>query len=127
MCGVQDKNARDLLMHLHNWHEMLIKWYESNMNGKEATFLPDGFTWKTTPELNFEFWEEYQGVDLAEAKKLVKISHQKITEIIEKHTDEELFTKGKYKWTGTTSLGAYLVSATSSHYDWAAKLLKKMP
>ena len=33
--------------------------------------------------------------------------------------------KKKYKWTGSTSLGAYLVSATSSHYDWAYKLIKK--
>ena len=39
--------------------------------------------------------------------------------------DDELFEKKRYKWTGSTSLGAYLVSATSSHYDWAFKLIKK--
>ena len=39
--------------------------------------------------------------------------------------DEELFTKKKYHWTGSTSLGSYLVSATSSHYDWALKLIRK--
>jgi hypothetical protein len=44
--------------------------------------------------------------------------------IIEKHTDEELFTKKKYAWTGTTSLGSYLISATSSHYDWGLKTIK---
>jgi hypothetical protein len=51
-------------------------------------------------------------------------------ELIGKHTDEELFTKKRYGWTGSTSLGAYLVSATSSHYDWALKTLrplKKLP
>jgi hypothetical protein len=46
--------------------------------------------------------------------------------LIEKHTDEELFTKQKYKWTGTTSLGSYLVSATSSHYDWGIKQIKSL-
>ncbi|MEL6140134.1 MAG: ClbS/DfsB family four-helix bundle protein, partial [Bacteroidota bacterium] len=30
-----------------------------------------------------------------------------------------------YAWTGTTSLGAYLISSTSSHYDWAYKLIKR--
>jgi hypothetical protein len=40
------------------------------------------------------------------------------------HTDAELFTKRRYVWTGSTSLGAYLVSATSSHYAWAAKQLR---
>lgn len=126
MCGVQDKNPRDLLMHLHDWHKMLIDWYDSNMNGKEAAFLPEGYSWKTTPELNKEFWNKYQEVSLAEAKKLVKKSHSEVMDIINRHSNDDLFTKGKYEWTGTTSLGAYLISATSSHYDWAIKLLKKM-
>jgi hypothetical protein len=37
---------------------------------------------------------------------------------------EELFAKKAFSWTGTTTLGAYCVSATSSHYDWAIKKLK---
>ncbi|MEM7107806.1 MAG: ClbS/DfsB family four-helix bundle protein [Bacteroidota bacterium] len=45
--------------------------------------------------------------------------------MIEEHSEEELFEKKRYKWTGTTSLAAYLISATSSHYDWALKLMKK--
>ncbi|MCL1839894.1 ClbS/DfsB family four-helix bundle protein [Candidatus Saccharibacteria bacterium] len=126
MCGVQDLNARDLLMHLHEWHEMFLRWYEDNMSGKDVPFLPEGFSWKMTPELNKEFWKGYQGATLAEAKVLVRESHKKVMDIVRKHTNEELFTKGYYKWTGTTSLGQYLVSETSSHYDWATKLLKKL-
>jgi hypothetical protein len=44
--------------------------------------------------------------------------------LIERHSDAELFTKEHYAWTGRTSLGAYLVSCTSSHYDWALKLVR---
>lgn len=39
-------------------------------------------------------------------------------------SNDELFTKGVYKWTGGTSLGSYFVSSTLSHYDWALKKLK---
>ncbi|MDR1911573.1 MAG: ClbS/DfsB family four-helix bundle protein, partial [Helicobacteraceae bacterium] len=39
---------------------------------------------------------------------------------------DELFTKNKYEWTGTTSLGSYLISATSSHYDWGLKTIKPL-
>ena len=56
---------------------------------------------------------------------LFQKSFEKVFSIIEKHTEEELFTKKKYKWTSSTSLGSYLISATSSHYDWALKLMKK--
>jgi hypothetical protein len=45
--------------------------------------------------------------------------------MIEKHTDEELFEKKKYPWTGSTSLGAYFISATCSHYLWAYDLIRK--
>jgi hypothetical protein len=45
--------------------------------------------------------------------------------LITAHTDAELFTKKHYNWTGTTSLGAYFISATSSHYDWAMKKLRQ--
>jgi len=60
------------------------------------------------------------------AIKLLKKSHQDMLELIQKHSDDDLFTKKKYAWTGTTSLGAYLISATSSHYDWALKTIKPL-
>jgi hypothetical protein len=47
-------------------------------------------------------------------------------DLIQKHSDEELFTKKRYAWTGTTSLGAYMISATSSHYDWALKTMRPL-
>jgi hypothetical protein len=57
---------------------------------------------------------------------MFKKSHKDVMALIEKHNDEELFTKKKYQWTGTRSLGAYLVSATSSHYDWGVKTIKPL-
>jgi hypothetical protein len=62
---------------------------------------------------------------LKKVRELFEKSHNDIRFIIQKHSEKELFEKKKYKWTGTTSLGAYLVSATSSHYEWALKLMKK--
>ena len=59
--------------------------------------------------------------------KLSAISDiRNFVDIIGKHSDEELFTKKKYQWTGTTSLGAYLIGSTSSHYDWALKTIKPL-
>ena len=48
-----------------------------------------------------------------------------MTDLIKRHNDEELFVKKRYAWTGTTTLGSYFISATSSHYDWALKLITK--
>lgn len=123
--GTMNRNIGDVLMHLHHWHLMMMEWYQLGMKGEKPDMPAKGYTWKTTPALNSWIWEKYKDIPLEEAKKNFKSSYEKVRSLIEKHSDEELFEKKRYKWTGTTSLGAYLVSATSSHYDWAIKLIKK--
>jgi len=56
---------------------------------------------------------------------MLKDSHQKVMAVISQFSNEELFTKGIFPWTGGTTLGSYGVSTTASHYDWAIKKLKK--
>ncbi len=55
---------------------------------------------------------------------MIKGSHKDVLSLIETFSNEELFTKQHFDWTGTTSLGSYCVSALSSHYDWATKKLR---
>lgn len=123
--GTMNRNIRDVLMHLHHWHLMMLEWHTIGMKGEKPDMPAKGYTWKTTPELNRWIWEKYNDTSLEDAKVNFKSSYKKIRSLIEKHSDEELFEKKRYKWTGTTSLGSYLVSVTSSHYDWAIKLIKK--
>lgn len=52
-------------------------------------------------------------------------SHRLVMERIEGHDNEELFGRGVYKWTKSTTLGAYFVSSTCSHYDWAMKKIRR--
>lgn len=123
--GTMNRNIRDVLGHLHEWHLMMERWYTEGMKGEKPAIPAEGYTWKTTPDLNRKIWEKYRDHDLNEIRKKFENTHSRIYSIIEKHSNEELFEKKRYKWTGTTSLGAYLISATSSHYDWALKLIKK--
>ena len=50
--------------------------------------------------------------------------HEEILKLAEGFSNEELFSKGVYKWVGGSALGSYFVSVTSSHYEWAMKKLK---
>ncbi|GAB4430094.1 MAG: hypothetical protein OHK0039_48790 [Bacteroidia bacterium] len=65
-------------------------------------------------------------MDLSEVRQRLEESHDQMRRLIGAHSDEALFEKKRYLWTGTTSLGAYFVSVTSSHYDWAIKLIKRV-
>ena len=121
----RDRNVRDVLTHLWEWHQLLLKWVRSNVSGVQASFLPEPYTWKTYPQMNVEFWKKNQDIPLDEAEKNLKSSHDEVMKMIGELSDDELFVKKYFPWTGTTSLGSYCISATSSHYDWAIKKLKR--
>lgn len=121
----RDKNIRDVLIHLYEWHQLLLKWIKANQAGQKANFLPDPYNWKTYPQMNIGFWEKHQDTPLASSVSMLKQSHKEAMDLIKQFTNEELFTNKHFSWTGTTSLGAYCVSATSSHYDWAMKKIRK--
>lgn len=73
--------------------------------------------------MNVEFWEKHQGTTLEEAKEMLEKSHKEVMALAETFTNEELFSIGAFPWVGNAALGAYFVSNTSSHYDWAMKKL----
>ncbi|MBT8195930.1 MAG: ClbS/DfsB family four-helix bundle protein [Bacteroidia bacterium] len=123
--GTMNRNIRDVLAHLHHWHLLMLEWYKIGMAGKKPAMPAEGYSWKTLPDFNKEVWKKYNKSKLIAVRKDFNSSFKKVQKLIQKHTDKELFEKKKYQWTGTTSLGAYLISSTSSHYDWAYKLIKK--
>ena len=121
----RDRNVGDVLMHLWEWHQMLLVWVHSNSSGVAAPFLPEPYNWKTYPAMNVALWEKNRNVPQEAAEKLLRESHAQVMEMAGALSDEELFVKKYFPWTGTTSLGSYFISATSSHYDWAIKKLKR--
>lgn len=123
--GTLNRNIKDVLAHLHHWHLLMEYWYNVGMQGEKPIMPAKGYTWKTLPDFNKTVKEKYRDTSLKESKELLSFSFDKIQKIIDKHSNEELFEKKRYHWTGSTSLGAYLISNTSSHYDRALKLIKK--
>ena len=120
----RDKNLRDVLVHLYEWHQLLLNWVNSNQSGDSKPFLPEPYNWKTYGDMNVSFWEKHQSTDYGKSQEMLKNSHAAVATLIEGFSDEELFEKKHFPWTGTTSLGSYCVSVTSSHYDWAIKKMK---
>ena len=109
----------------HEWHQLMLKFIENNADGKSnIPFLPPEYSWKTYGAMNVMFWNRHQNTSLERANAMLAESHEKVLALADKYSNEELFTKKYFSWTGTTDLGSYFVSTTSSHYDWAIKKIK---
>lgn len=120
----RDKNLRDVLVHLYEWHQLLLTWISSNQNGDTRPFLPPPYNWRTYGNMNMKFWEKHQNTSLDKAKAMLETSHREVMALADTFSDEELFQKGVFEWVGGSTLGSYFVSNTASHYNWAIKKLK---
>lgn len=121
----RDRNVRDVLVHLYEWHQLLLKWVKANQIGTLRPFLTAPYNWRTYPQMNIEIWQKHQETPYQTARALLEQSHADVMVLLERFSNEELFTKKYFSWTGSTNLGSYCVSATSSHYEWAVKKLKQ--
>lgn len=41
----RDKNLRDVLTHLYEWHQLVLDWVAAGERGEKKPFLPLGVTW----------------------------------------------------------------------------------
>lgn len=120
----RDNNLRDVLIHLYEWHQLLLNWIRENKSGQNVPFIPAPYNWKSYGDMNMGFWKKHQSTSLEDASNMLKTSHESVMSLADTFSNEELFSKGIYQWVGGSTLGSYFVSATASHYDWAIKKLK---
>jgi hypothetical protein len=122
----RDINIRDVLIHLYEWHQLILHWVANQQKGNNVPFLPTPYTWKNYGQMNIDFWYKHQNTTYENARKMLMQSHQDIIDLVDTFSNEALFTKQYFSWSGTSSVGQYCISATASHYDWAIKKLRKI-
>ncbi len=125
-CGVRwqyDRCFRDLLIHLYEWQVLMRVFVQNIRDGRPKDYLPDEYR-RNYHEMDKMLVEKHQDTPLEEAKRLLALTQEEMLRLTESFTEEELFTKGYYKNTYTTSMAAYFLSVTTSPYGQAVKLLK---
>ena len=125
-CGVRwtyDRCLRDLLTHLYEWQVLMRAFVQNIRENHPKDYLPDEYR-KNYHEMDKMLVEKHQSTSLDEAKRLLETTHQEMIDLAESFSDEELFCKGVFKTTYTTTMAAYFESVTTSPYSQAIKLLK---
>jgi len=118
-------SIKDVLAHLSAWEQMVIGWYETGRKGRTPVVPSEKFNWAQLPALNKEIYEKHRARPLKAVLRGFHDSFAQVRKTIQGISEADLFTPGRYAWTKTTTLGAYFVSCTSSHYNWARKEIRK--
>ncbi len=125
-CGVRwqyDRCLRDLLIHLHEWQVLMREFVQNIRDGHPRDYLPDEYR-RNYHEMDKMLVEKHQNTSLEEAERLLRQTQEEMLLLADSFTEQELFTKGYYKNTYTTTMAAYFISVTTSPYGQAVKLLK---
>lgn len=117
----KDQSIRDIIGHLVQWQTLFLDWYHENIKGNLKSFIPNDFD-SNISEIMFK---KHQRKSLDEEIKDFEKYHYEIIDLIKSLNNEDLFVKGKYSWTGNSSLGTYVTQATASHYEWAFETIKR--
>ncbi|MEA4810999.1 MAG: ClbS/DfsB family four-helix bundle protein [Anaerolineaceae bacterium] len=120
------RSVKDVLAHLYDWQVLLQGWEAQAAMGQKPLMPRQGYTWREIPALNEKLYEESKDLSVEVVLKNLKEGHEQALRKIQDYSAEDLETKGKFTWTGSSNLASYYASTTSSHYVWASELFRKL-
>lgn len=118
-------SIKDVLAHIWEWEQMCLAWYREGLKGNTPALPAEGFNWAQLPALNKIIFDKHHERPLAEVQQGFNRSYRQMLKTVMALNDDDLFTVGRFAWTKKNTLGAYFISATSSHYMWARKEVRK--
>lgn len=123
--GAYGWSAKDHVAHLAEWDRMFLGWYEAGLRGEEPPVPAEGYTWATMDALNKRIYDQHRDdqiehvlADWRETSKQLMAGTEAISEL-------DLFSPGRFPWTGRGTLASFVYECGANHYRWAAVEIKR--
>lgn len=116
---------KDVLSHVTAWEQMVLSWYQAGLRAEIPELPAPGFNWRQIPALNQQIYEQHQMESYDLVRQAFNASYNEMLMTVNAISNEDLFTPERFAWTNKNTMGTYFVSATSSHYVWAQKEIRK--
>ncbi|MBE2221410.1 MAG: ClbS/DfsB family four-helix bundle protein [Anaerolineae bacterium] len=123
--SIENWTIKDVLSHVTAWEQMVLSWYQAGLRGDVPELPAPGFNWRQIPALNQQIYEQHQMEPYDLVQQEFDASYEEMLATVNTISNEDLFTPERFAWTNKNTMGTYFVSATSSHYVWAQKEIRK--
>lgn len=97
-CEEIDRTPAENLAYQVGWTTLLLKWEYDERTGLEVKTPSDMFKWNQLGELYQWFTDTYAGMSMKALRETLDDNIQKIYEMIDSMTDEDLFQPHRRKW-----------------------------
>jgi hypothetical protein len=121
----RDRDATDVVNHLHAWHVLLIGWLDADAAGARPAYPAEGYTWGELHTLNRDLRDRYRGDGvLAPARERLRASHAEALGRAVALSDSVLF-ETECEWARGT-LAEPIHECLGGHYQWALDALENL-
>ena len=97
---IDGMSVKDFVAHRTEWGRMMLDWYALAKTGEEPAVPARGYTWGQLPELNAVIHARFANAALADVEHEFVAVHDELFAVIDACSDDELFTKRYYSFTG---------------------------
>jgi len=118
-------SIKDILAHVSAWEEIFMGWYEAGLKGGKVG-KPDFSQAGVLAEVNRGLYEANKDRSLEDVLAGFESSYERILALVASIPEEDIFTRGKFAWTGTQKLVSYITSNTSSHYPMHLRMIEAL-
>lgn len=122
---IDGMSVKDFIAHRTEWGRMMLRWLADARAGKTPAVPAEGYTWGQLNELNAQIHDQFADITLDDAEGSFTEVHDELLTVIGACSEDELFTKKYYSFTGTSDLATYFTSATGGHYRSAYKHINR--
>jgi hypothetical protein len=96
-----DKTPSEIISYQLGWLDLVMGWDKDEKEGRPFLMPSPDYKWNQLGGLYQSFYDRYTAVSLPELRDLFRRAEQQWLDWISTLTEEELFTQGIRKWTGS--------------------------
>jgi hypothetical protein len=123
--GAYGWSAKDHVAHLAEWERLFFGWYDAGVRGDDPPVPAEGYTWATVDALNRAIYERHRDDQLEHVLADWSDTSRRLIVFTQATPEPDLFTTGRYSWTGRGNLASFVYECGPNHYRWSAAEIKR--
>ncbi|MDQ0194223.1 ClbS/DfsB family four-helix bundle protein [Paenibacillus wynnii] len=96
-----DKTPAEIIAYQLGWLHLVMKWDKDEREGRDVVMPSPGYKWNQLGGLYQSFYEKYAEASISKLRDLFRQTEREWLNWVSTLTEEELFTQGIRKWTGS--------------------------
>ncbi len=123
--GAYGWSAKDHIAHLADWERLFFGWYDAGTRGENPPLPAEGYTWADMDALNQKMYEFRRNDQLEHVLADWNETSRRLGQFTQAMNEPDLFTQGRFAWTGRGTLAGYVFECGPNHYRWSAIEIKR--